>query len=330
VLLFLSAVLVVYVAAYRALDVEELFRKNRELEDLLPYRSIEGRTAILFPIVGSISLLLFFYFFDYVAVLVVLTVCVYSAIGMVFVLYPIFERLFKGIAATEIRVPCCGSVPTLYVILLPITSFSILMWIITGHWLLNNAIGITMTILAISFIQVPSIRIASLVLVGLFFYDIFWVFYSVLLFKENVMVAVATKQANNPAAVVAKTLNIPSDSISPTLHLPMKLIWGHTMLGLGDMVIPGLLVAFVKRFDHMKGKQFMEGYFIVGLIGYAVGMFVTMIAAFVYGVAQPALLYLVPSTLIPILVVGYRRGELSELWNGTGLERLGEEPKYTN
>ena len=31
---------------------------------------------------------------------------------------------------------------------------------------------------------------------------------------------------------------------------------------------------------------------------------------------QPALLYLVPCTLITAVVIGWKRGELSQLWNG--------------
>ena len=35
---------------------------------------------------------------------------------------------------------------------------------------------------------------------------------------------------------VAESLNLPSDSIVKNLQLPTKLIWGTTILGLGDIV----------------------------------------------------------------------------------------------
>jgi len=38
--------------------------------------------------------------------------------------------------------------------------------------------------------------------------------------------------------------------------------------------------------------------------------------------AQPALLYLVPFTLIPVLVLGLARRELITLWHGDGQVQL--------
>lgn len=154
--------------------------------------------------------------------------------------------------------------------------------------------------------------------------------------------------------MIAKTLNLPSDSITPTLQLPMKLIWGRTMLGLGDIVnlysfltrkqqgnhikslkikkkkkvIPGLLVTFVKRFDNVKRSNLSGGYFLISIIGYGCGMFVTMIFAFVYKVAQPALLYLVPFTLLPIVLFAYKRNDIKDMWSGSILKGE-EEPKNT-
>jgi hypothetical protein len=44
-------------------------------------------------------------------------------------------------------------------------------------------------------------QVAMIALVALFIYDIFWVFFSSSFFADNVMVAVATKKADNPAQV---------------------------------------------------------------------------------------------------------------------------------
>jgi hypothetical protein len=74
------------------------------------------------------------------------------------------------------------------------------------------------------------------------------------------------------------------------------------------------------RFDVLKKYSVTGGYWIVSVIGYAVGLLCAMIAAFVYGVAQPALLYLVPGCFIPVILLGYKRSELRELWTGAGLQ----------
>ena len=101
-----------------------------------------------------------------------------------------------------------------------------------------------------TFIRVPNLKVISILLAGLFFYDIFWVFYSSDVFGENVMydathapaayhvltsarVEVATKQAVNPVKAIATRLHIPAVDM---LDLPVKLISGRMMLGLGDTV----------------------------------------------------------------------------------------------
>jgi len=60
-----------------------------------------------------------------------------------------------------------------------------------------------------------------------------------------------------------------------TIHLPMKVIWGDRLLGLGDIVLPGALVAFSLKLDCLwfKARNGCLSYFKSGMIGYAIGLF---------------------------------------------------------
>lgn len=97
--------------------------------------------------------------------------------------------------------------------------------------------------------------------------------------------------------------------VATTLDVPIKLLWpkslilshirGFTMLGLGDIVIPGTFVALALRYDHHRflkaGQQsssFSKPYFYASLVAYISGLVVTMAVMHVFGKAQPALLYL--------------------------------------
>uniref|UniRef100_A0A914VA88 Signal peptide peptidase-like 3 n=1 Tax=Plectus sambesii TaxID=2011161 RepID=A0A914VA88_9BILA len=122
----------------------------------------------------------------------------------------------------------------------------------------------------------------------------------------------------------------------PKLPLPGKLVFprphnsGHiTMLGLGDIVMPGLLLCFVMRYDAHKRAQFvLDGlpppphisnlqrvsYFHCSLIGYFLGLLTATVSAEVFKAAQPALLYLVPFTLLPLMVMAYLKGDLRRMW----------------
>ncbi|OAY84471.1 Signal peptide peptidase-like 2, partial [Ananas comosus] len=163
----------------------------------------------------------------------------------------------------------------------------------------------------------PISQVAAALLGTAFFYDIFWVFLSPLIFHESVMIAVARGSGSGP-------------SIPMVLRLP-KLFdpWdGYDMIGFGDILFPGLLVCFSFRYDKLTKKSIRDGYFLWLSIGYAFGLSATYLALFLMnGHGQPALLYLVPSTLGLIIILSAKRGELKDLWNfgdGRSSTRTGE------
>jgi len=92
---------------------------------------------------------------------------------------------------------------------------------------------------------------------------------------------------------------------------------GVRMLGFGDVALPGLLVSYLHRFDLIHRKPISQGYFVPVLIGYFCGLVFTIIALSVMKMGQPALLYLVPMTLIPTVVLARGRGDLAALWYGS-------------
>ena len=49
---------------------------------------------------------------------------------------------------------------------------------------------------------------------------------------------------------------------------------------------------------------------------YILGLVATFISLFLMNSAQPALLYLVPFTLIPTILVAWCRGDLASMWAG--------------
>lgn len=86
------------------------------------------------------------------------------------------------------------------------------------------------------------------------------------------------------------------------------------ILGFGDVVIPGILVAYSCAFDRNKKIPFI--YFTVSMIFYAIGLICTFLAMSLMKRGQPALLYLVPFTTIPVCIVSLIRKEFYSFWNG--------------
>lgn len=108
--------------------------------------------------------------------------------------------------------------------------------------------------------------------------------------------------------------------ISGSNQVPLMLSHGKnmqfTLIGLGDIVLPGLLICFCLRLDDAKGISKRSGYFAVVMLGYCIGLTVCEIIVGTMHWAQPAMIYLVPGTLIPFIWKAHSRGEISDVWEG--------------
>jgi minor histocompatibility antigen H13 len=107
------------------------------------------------------------------------------------------------------------------------------------------------------------------------------------------------------------------------------------MIGLGDVVIPGLLASLCIRCDLIQAfkvgkekavkddlkeevgsyiqKEMGCYYFNAMLIGFVLGLVCTYSAMIVTGHAQPALLYILPSMAIVYLVSSFLRNEFVKM-----------------
>jgi len=166
----------------------------------------------------------------------------------------------------------------------------------TKHWVANNIIGLCFCVQGISLLSLGSYKIGSILLGGLFFYDIFWVF------GTDVMVTVA-KSFDAPIKLV-----FPKNLFAETLQF--------SMLGLGDIVIPGVFVALLLRYDIKMNHQ-NKIYFIVTYISYFFGLTFTIFIMHTFRAAQPALLYLVPACLGSSFLLALLRGDVSSLLSYT-------------
>ena len=110
--------------------------------------------------------------------------------------------------------------------------------------------------------------------------------------------------------VVAHSDKSGGESVPMLLRIPHILDpWGgYDMIGFGDSLLPGLLVAFAVRYDRSTKKSLWNGYFLWSTIRYRFGLFLTYVALHLMdGHGQPALLYLVPCTLGIILILALLR-----------------------
>ncbi|XP_073079581.1 signal peptide peptidase-like 3 isoform X1 [Manis javanica] len=274
---------------------------------------------------------------------------VLATIAFAFLLLPMCQYLTRpcspqnnpaDVVFSRISFGCCGRFTAAELLSFSLSVMLVLIWVLTGHWLLMDALAMGLCVAMIAFVRLPSLKVSCLLLSGLLIYDVFWVFFSAYIFNSNVMVKVATQPADNPLDVLSRKLhlgpNVGRDV--PRLSLPGKLVFPSStgshfsMLGIGDIVMPGLLLCFVLRYDNYKkqasgdscgasgpanisGRMQKVSYFHCTLIGYFVGLLTATVASRIHRAAQPALLYLVPFTLLPLLTMAYLKGDLRRMWS---------------
>ncbi|XP_026333088.1 signal peptide peptidase-like 3 [Hyposmocoma kahamanoa] len=348
----ISMLLIVY-GSFRSLNMEREARERAEREreasllggNKLPptapittnIQTLNTMQALCFPLGSSVALLVMFFFFDSMQTFVAICTAIIACAALAFLLTPLCQYVLGTAGIGNRGVAVCGrySAPELAAALLAAAIVAV--WVLTGHWLLMDAMGMGLCVTFIALIRLPSLKVSTLLLTGLLLYDVFWVFFSSYIFTTNVMVKVATRPAENPMNVVARRLALGGIRDAPKLSLPAKLVFpsmhhqGHfSMLGLGDIVMPGLLLCFVLRYDAYKkatlvcqmgqvpGPRSMGSrltYFHCSLLGYFLGLLTATVSAEVFKAAQPALLYLVPFTLLPLLTMAYVKGDLRRMWS---------------
>ena len=184
-------------------------------------------------------------------------------------------------------------------------------------------------------------KTGALLLTLLFFYDIFFVF------GTDVMLTVA-KNVDAPIK-----LQFPKDlSASPP---------SYSILGLGDIVIPGIFMSLCLRFDVLKrldiGKlegiiegerkgtkengafyKYVAGvtngapkhYFIAVVVGYLIAIITTIVIMFIFNHGQPALLYLVPGCILAVAITALVKGEFKLVTEFVEEKYYGQEEKKDN
>jgi len=271
---------------------------------------INVASACLFMVLASgFLLLLYFFMSEWFLRLLVIIFCIGGFEGLQTCMVALFSRWFPRAAGTYFNVPLLGAVSVLSVTVAPFCLTFAILWGVYRQlsfaWIGQDILGISLMLTVLQIVRLPNIKVSTVLLSAAFVYDIFWVFISPLFFAESVMIVVARGDKSNGES-------IPMLLKVPRLYDP----WGgYSIIGFGDILLPGLLVSFCLRYDWVAKKSLFKGYFLWASIGYGLGLLWTYVALnLMDGNGQPALLYIVPCTLGTVIVLGWWRGELKTMW----------------
>ncbi|XP_022252688.1 signal peptide peptidase-like 2B isoform X1 [Limulus polyphemus] len=276
--------------------------------------------AVFVLCMGAMLLLLYF-FFDYLVYFIISLFVLASMVSVYSCLEPCMKRLSIGTCRLPpVNFLCFkGSLEVYQVVVFLFAVALTVSWVIirkeSYSWILQDILGIAFSINMLKSVRLPSLKICTILLVLLFFYDIFFVFITPFLTVffslqkgESVMVEVAT--GGSSQEVLPMVLRVPHFNFDPMSVCYKQ----YSLLGFGDILVPGLLVAYCHGYDLLVGNR--RVYFITTTVCYGLGLIITFFGLYLMRTPQPALLYLVPATLIPPILLGLVRKELSHIWNG--------------
>uniref|UniRef100_A0A8C5MAC9 Signal peptide peptidase like 2A n=1 Tax=Leptobrachium leishanense TaxID=445787 RepID=A0A8C5MAC9_9ANUR len=258
-------------------------------------------TVVLFFVICCVMLLLLYYFYQYLVYVIIAVFCLASAMS-----------LFNCLSALIEKIP-----------------YGRCRWI----WILQDILGIAFCLNFIKTLRMPNFKACVILLGLLLVYDVFFVFITPFLTKngESIMVEVAAGPSGSSEKNGDNLVEVPAESYATREKLPVVIrvprleysastLCGvpTSVLGFGDIIVPGLLVAYCRRFDVRTTSSSV--YYICCTIAYAVGMVITFVVLMVMKSGQPALLYLVPCTLVTCSVIAWIRKEMKKFWNGGAYE----------
>lgn len=273
-----------------------------------------SKDALQFPIIASVALFSFYLAFklfskEYVNYLLTAYFLVLGVLALTHLVTPAIDAF---IPSSVPKIPfhllfTQGTGPkrsaiidfkfSTYDIICLVASTAVGVWyMLQKHWIANNLFGIAFAINGIELLHLNNVVTGCILLSGLFFYDIFWVF------GTNVMVTVA-KNFDAPIKLV-----FPQDILTNGFAAS-----NFAMLGLGDIVIPGIFIALLMRFDNsLKRKNHL--YFWTTYAAYLFGLLFTLVILHTFKHAQPVLLYLVPLCLGTPLLLALIKGDIKKVF----------------
>ncbi|XP_031205572.1 signal peptide peptidase-like 2B isoform X2 [Mastomys coucha] len=330
VIIFIMAVGTVAVGGYWAgsHDVKKYMKHKRddgpekqedEAVDVTPVM------ICVFVVMCCFMLVLLYYFYDRLVYVIIGIFCLASSTGLYSCLAPCVRKLpFCLCRVPDNNLPYFHKRPQARMLLLALFCVTVsVVWGIFRNedqwaWVLQDTLGIAFCLYMLKTIRLPTFKACTLLLLVLFIYDVFFVFITPFLTKSgnSIMVEVATGPSNSSThEKLPMVLKVPRLNTSPLSLCDRP----FSLLGFGDILVPGLLVAYCHRFDIQV--QSSRIYFVACTIAYGLGLLVTFVALVLMQRGQPALLYLVPCTLLTSCTVALWRQELGAFWTGSGFAK---------
>ncbi|KAJ8247833.1 hypothetical protein GJAV_G00251050 [Gymnothorax javanicus] len=289
--------------------------------------------VIIFVALMTAMLVLMYFFYKWLVYVIIAVFCLASAVALHSCLEAIMERVGCGSCSFS----CFGKDFSVRSLVLAALSVAVaVVWGVYRNedrwiWILQDFLGVVFCLNFMKTINVSNFKVCVILLSLLLLYDVFFVFITPFFTPngQSIMVQVALGPGSTGEKSDGNMVEVPAEPTAPSEKLPVVMrvprfsAWAQNLcgmqfsiLGYGDIIVPGLLVAYCHRFDVWTSSP-KKIYFVSCTIAYFFGMIVTFAVMILSKMGQPALLYLVPFTLLTSAVVAWQRKEMRPFWTGS-------------
>lgn len=281
------------------------------------------KTVAVLLVVATAALLLMFFFYQYVVYVVIGIFTLGGTAAVQRVLGLALSWCWSLEAQPKTKVKWIGEVSAGDVMCLILAAGLAATWVVERHvsptgWILQDIMGLCLMASFLEGIYLTTLRTGTILGVVFLFYDVFMVFITPLFTPngDSVMVKAATGGGTSSERMPLLFI-LPRIASSPCSA-------GISMLGFGDVIVPGLLCTLGLRFDiarltvrpALRKRWLPFRVFATALFGYLCGLALCWGVMAIMRSPQPALLYLCPSILTALWTFGLVAGEWRDMWEG--------------
>ncbi|XP_055030287.2 signal peptide peptidase-like 2A isoform X1 [Misgurnus anguillicaudatus] len=297
--------------------------------------------VLLFVAMMCVMLVLMYFFYVWLVYVIIVIFCLASATA----LFNCLDSLMTAVGCGTLSLSCREKTVSVRSLLLAAVCITLaVIWGVYRNddrwiWILQDLLGVAFCLNFLKTITLSNFKICVILLSLLLLYDVFFVFITPFLTPngESIMVQVALGPGARGGKGDGRGVEVPADPYSSSyeklpvvMRIPQFFALAQNLcmpqfsiLGYGDIIVPGLLVAYCHRFDVWMNNS-NKIYFISCAIAYCVGLVLTFAVMLASRMGQPALLYLVPCTLLTSFILACARKELRQFWSGTPYQVLDE------
>jgi hypothetical protein len=290
---------VVFVVVYAA--VKEVLKSKLEgiiVERYTEIKNPENLLIIAF-VIGLVLIFLnvinYYHSWAYFASIIVAPFCIAMIIEAVFKIYNVLTHL----ETKSIEIPMLSSITYLFLASLGVGIFIVFLWTATKNFFLNDLISIAISLITIRVFKFTSFKFILAIYIIVFVYDYIWIKYSSSYYGENY------KLTNHLSGLPVK-IQCPELRSSP--------FNACNSLPIADIILPGLLLTYSKKFDESKFMN--NNYFLAGIVGLGAGLIINILVYYNLNLPTPSFFYTGPIILVLTLIYAYYRQELYEYIEG--------------